>query len=112
MVRIVSAKLIAVSNATAYQLVQVHDVVKANADGWWHHMPHVWIVGGNREAIWWRDQIQPILYPPPLLPYFPGQLALRPSVLVLALPDSWRGWGYFGPNDQNEIGWLESEYQR
>jgi hypothetical protein len=100
------AKLIAVENASALQLTAAHNFIIANASGWWHHVPHVWLLESSQNAQWWRDQIQPIIAVPP-------GIAPTPTVLVLELPRKGlgRNWAYYGPNGANEIGWLLSEYQ-
>jgi hypothetical protein len=50
----------------------VHDLIKENSSGWWHHFPDVWIAGGQPVTAW-RDMIAS---------QTPGK------VMVLALPDA------------------------
>jgi len=108
MPQIAYAKIIVLDNANPWQIQSVHTLVTTHATAWWHHVPHVWIIGDNNlPATWWRDQIQPLIQ---ALPY-----QVSPTVLVLKLPPgglfSQRDWAYFGPSQANEIGWLNSEYQ-
>jgi hypothetical protein len=114
MPQIRSAKLIMVENAQLHQLAAVHSFVKQNASAWWHHVPHVWIVGEgvSRGATWWRDNLMPLVQNP--WPPATTGMTFTPTVLVLKLPDPGPGkrdWAYWGLNNQNEIGWLLTEYQ-
>jgi hypothetical protein len=105
MAKLPQARLIAVNGASTGQLLAVHNLVVENSGGyWWHQMPHVWIVGGNQPTAWWRDQIAPIINTVGLPPQ------MTPAVLVVDLPShGWmRDWAYFGPNDQQQIDWLQS----
>jgi hypothetical protein len=83
----------------------MHQLITANANGWWHHMSNVWVVGSDKPPVWWRDQIMPLLVPLPGMP--------TPSLLVVSLPpgESFRDWAYFGPDDANQIDWLHENYQ-
>jgi hypothetical protein len=38
---------------------EVHQIVKENANGWWHAFGDLWIVGG-KSAKEWRDLVGPI----------------------------------------------------
>jgi hypothetical protein len=58
----------------------VHNVIKRESSGWWHHYADIWIAGGHRPSEW-RDLLTQVA---------PG------VVLVLALPEnaSERGWAF------------------
>src|SRR5690349_6250091 len=106
MPQIPSAKLLVVENAPDHQLNAVHSFVTENAGWWWHHVPHIWVIGENERqtSVWWRDQVQALV----------PVISRVPTVLVFQLPPPGPGnrdWAYWGPNSKNEIGWLETEYQ-
>jgi hypothetical protein len=105
MPKVSPARLIVIDRAQASQLNAIHTFIAANANGWWHHMSNVWLVGSDKSTEWWREQIRPFLLPLPGAP--------TPGVLVLALPpgELFREWAYFGPNDSDQIGWLHDNYQ-
>ena len=99
-----TAHLITVDGLTPYQTNAMHAFVSANADGWWHNMNNVWIVGGPHNAAWWRDHLMPHMA------VLPGQLP--PALLVVALPpEALRDWAYYGPNNANQIGWLTEQFR-
>lgn len=100
------AKILLVDGATPLQLTAIQALVTQHANGWWHHMTNVWIVGSTESATFWRDLIRPIVATQI------GETVV-PSVLVLDLPpaEMTRDWAYFGPSQQNQIGWLLSNYQ-
>jgi hypothetical protein len=82
------------------QRTLLHQVVKENADDWWHRMPNVWVVKGGGGATAWRDRLRPIV---PLAPS---------SVLVLPLRATGKQrWASVGPRAQ--IGsWLREALAR
>jgi hypothetical protein len=76
----------------------VHEVIKANAKGWWHRYPNVWMAGGDNSAADWRDMLKPLVKAPT-------------SVLVLRLPETGHPkWAYFGPDAQDRMKWFHSNY--
>lgn len=75
-----------------------HEIIKANANGWWHNMPNVWIVG-DHDAAFWRDILQPVIS------------GTGASVLVLHLPPpGGRGWAHFGPGSESKTEWFYRAY--
>lgn len=100
----VPIKLVIVDGALPHQLNAVHGFVASNADGWWHHIPTVWILGSAQDATWWRDQLMPLVSSAVV-----G--SAPPTLMVFDLPAAGaRGWGYYGPDDANQIGWLNENY--
>lgn len=90
---------VSVDRATADELNRVQDVIKANANGWWHHQINFWIVGGHK-AEKWRDLIKPCLTEAPS------------NVLVLKLPqEEWeRWWAFTGYEAEKKCKWLNETY--
>jgi hypothetical protein len=58
-----------------------HEIIKANANGWWHHFENTWIAGGKTPGEW-RDLLSDVI------PTGPS------SVIVFALPST-PGWASF-----------------
>ena len=79
-----------------------HEIIRTNANGWWHRMPDIWIVGGIEPRAW-RDLLQPVIA------RFPGS-----SVFVLRLPakEGNRSWSYFGVNAKERMEWIHDNYLR
>ncbi len=92
--------VVSVDRATADELNKVQQVIKANADGWWHRHTNFWIVGGQSAAKW-RDLILPCLIEQPS------------TVLVLNLPDSdeKRWWAFGGDGAKEKCKWLHDNYK-
>lgn len=93
-----NAFAISVDRATQAELNQIHEVIKANANGWWHRHLNFWIVGDG-SALEWRNLIKPYL-------------VSGSSVLVLKLPaeDGDRNWAYSGPNAAEKCKWIHNNY--
>jgi hypothetical protein len=66
--------LIVTSQANDSQRNAVQAIVKEHANGWWHQLPDICIVGGH-DHVYWRDLIKPVL------------LLSNASVIVFQLPD-------------------------
>jgi|GEM_PF-2358631 len=77
----------------------VHELVKAKADGWWHNMPNIWIVGGKTSEFW-RDELHPVI------------AGTGASILVMRLPRDLaeRRWAFQGPNAKTKTDWLHGDY--
>ncbi len=54
------AFVIMLGNITAPQRNAAHELIKKDANGWWHHLPDVWIVGGHGHKHW-ADLLAPII---------------------------------------------------
>jgi len=78
----------------------VQKVVKEHANGWWHRLPNVWMVGGH-SAAFWRDQISPLL---------PNPGATSVLVLRLAPNSESAKWSYWGPNAADRMAWLHRNF--
>lgn len=92
--------IIVVDRGTDEELNAVHQVVKAEAKGWWHRFTNVWLVGG-RTTNEWRDALQEIIRGGPS------------SVLVLRLPKhADRHWSYFGPKWKERCEWIHNNYRK
>lgn len=91
---------ISVDRATAEELNNVQEIVKANADGWWHRHASFWIVGGQ-SASKWRDLIKPVLTESPS------------TILVLRLPgkDVGRWWAFAGRDAEAKCKWLHDNFK-
>lgn len=89
---------ISIDRATQAELNAVHEIVKENANGWWHRHVNLWIVGGGT-ASKWRDLLKPAL--------LSGS-----SILVLQLPDedSEKKWSYNGQNAEEKCRWFHDNY--
>lgn len=91
--------LISIDRATLYELDQVQDLIKNNANDWWHRHTTVWIVGGGK-ASRWRDLIKPILR------------SHGSSILVLQLPKKEsRNWCFSGENAKEQCEWFHQNYK-
>lgn len=93
------AYVVALGNATDAQRQAVQAIVKAHANGWWHNLPDVWIVGGQTHS-YWADLIKPVL----------ATSAAR--VMVLELPRSLdhRMFATRGPLPPSSSTWLWKSY--
>ncbi len=56
------------------QRTLIHELVKNDAEDWWHDLPNVWIVKGGGSVNEWRDRLRPIV---PLAPSTFAVLALK-----------------------------------
>lgn len=76
-----------------------HAFIKEKADGWWHNMPNVWIVGG-RDAGYWRDELKPIV------------AGTDAAIFVMKLPTELpqRHWAFYGPKANEKTRWLKETY--
>ncbi len=92
--------VISVDRATGDELNNVQNVIKENANGWWHRHTNVWIVGGG-SASKWRDLIKPAL---------PSRDS---SVLVIKLPseDADRSWAFSGKDASAKCKWFHENYK-
>jgi len=50
---------IAIEPSTDLQREQVHEMVTAHAELWWHGLQDLWLVGGGTPSEW-RDRLGPI----------------------------------------------------
>jgi hypothetical protein len=90
--------LISIDRASLYELDQVQDMIKNNADDLWHHHETVWIVGGGKASNW-RDLLKPLLR------------SRRSSVLVLQLPkEESRNWCFSGKDAKAKCEWFHQKY--
>jgi len=96
---------ISVDRATTEQLNAVHEVLKKHAHGWWHHHTNLWIVGGGKNATFWRDLIKDAIG---------GALTPQASVLVLRLPSETDGrwWAAKGIKAKKMGEWLRNNYTK
>ena len=76
----------------------VHQVIKTNADTWWHRFENVWLAEG-RSVHDWRDLVYEVLVRPG-----------SSSVLVLKLPEDERWWSLHGTNVREKARWLYETY--
>jgi hypothetical protein len=87
---VTTPKFVIIANKiTDDQRSRMHELVKAQGDGWWHHYADAWIVQ-NHSAAFWRDLLMGIV----------GETGVA-GVLVLELTGMWSA---FGPTNQSE--WL------
>jgi hypothetical protein len=73
---------------------RIHNTIKGQSTGWWHHFPDMWIAGGHT-AIEWRDMIKVV--------------AKGGSVLVLSLPEDaperlWAFSWHENPDSSDSLG--------
>ena len=89
---------ISVDRGTQDELNEVHQIIKANANGWWHTHVSFWVVGGLKCSEW-RDLIKPVLLS-------------GASVLVLKLPSDKkeRNWAFSGTNANKKCKWFHDNY--
>jgi len=90
---------ISVDRATQNELNEVQELIKKNANGWWHRHASFWVVGGL-QASQWRDLIKPAL-------------VSGASVLVLALPttEKDRNWSFSGPSATAKCKWFHDNFK-
>ena len=71
----------------------IQQVVKNNADDWWHEFLDAWIVSTDKKARWWRDELKVIFGAP------------GSSFMVLTLPRPGAGeWSsYMAPKKSKWI---------
>ena len=87
--------LISVDMIDDTQRALIHELVKENADSWWHQQANLWIVIGGGDVGDWRDAIGPFIRG------VPG------NVIVLKLPpEGMRAWGTNGVNGT----WLRENF--
>ena len=55
-----AAYIIVTYSLTDFERGQVHQLVKSNADRWWHQFPDVWI-GWGKTTSFWRDLIKEVV---------------------------------------------------
>ena len=80
------------------QREKIQDVVKANADGWWHHMPNVWLLSG-KTATAWRDLVKDIVAPGPA------------GILVFKVDTVFSG-GWSGYTQKKMYPWLHENWKK
>src|SRR5690606_36286918 len=75
--------VISIDRATQEELNRAHQIIKENANGWWHRHATTWIAGGLTAAEW-RDLLKDTLR------------SSQSSVLVLKLPKEEAGsaWAF------------------
>jgi hypothetical protein len=91
--------LIYVHDANDDQREAIQAIVKTHANGWSHHLPDLWIAGGQSHT-YWADLIKPIL-------------ALSGAgLVVLELPrdKAKRMFAVRGKNPPRMLDWLWSSY--
>lgn len=76
-----------------------HALIKEKANGWWHNMPNIWIVGGHT-SVYWRNELKPVI------------VGTNAAILVMRLPKELplRDWAYFGPKAEARTRWLDETY--
>jgi len=88
---------IVINRATAQQRAQVHEIVKSNADGWWHGFGDLWIVRG-KSVEGWRDLVG-IAFS-----------AVPSGVIVLRIADPGvPRWAYRAKLSDSAADWLRKE---
>ena len=85
--------------ATDTQREQVQTLVKEHANGWWHHVPDAWIVGGHDHKFW-ANTVGPIL----------SGTAARLLVLELPHETSQRMFAQRGRASRSSLDWLWKTY--
>jgi hypothetical protein len=100
MEKIEKVHIIIVDEATPEQLNAAQELIKTKADGWWHHLPTIWLVGGTTSASEWVRVLKASL------------AGGRASVIVLALPDdeASRDWAYYGVDSKDRTAWLHKSF--
>ena len=93
-----SACIIVIDRPQPEEREAVHELVKANADTWWHWFENTWLVTGNLTAVRWRDVLKPAAKPGPS------------AILIVQLADE--GWAYFGPKAKERAKWLHEHVKR
>jgi hypothetical protein len=93
------AYTLALGGASDSQREAVQALVKAHANGWWHNLPDVWIVGGHNHK-YWADLIHPVL----------ASSTARLLVLELPRDPSTRTFAYRGPFPRTTRDWLWKTY--
>lgn len=88
------AHVLVLDNITPEQREQIHEVVKENSAGWWHHFADSWIVLSSRTSEEWRDLLTPII------PVGAGVVVLRVD------RDSPETWAVRFPGAKEKSGWL------
>lgn len=93
-----SAKfVVVVDRASDAQLQSVHQILKANASGWWHRFTNTWVVSSDdKTAAYWRDLLTPIVSRPA-------------SVLVLKVDQT--SWAYRGPDAKERAAWFHQNFR-
>lgn len=93
------AYIVSIGYATDAQRNTVQAAIKANANGWWHHLPDTWIVGGH-DHTFWADLVEPLL------------AGTRARLLVLELPRdaNARMFAVRGGLNSNARKWLWETY--
>lgn len=85
--------IVVASSLSAQQREQIHEIVKAKSNGWWHHMPNVWIVRGGTVASWtdsWTSVVEP------------GRAAGLVFKLDNGTPEGWSGYA-----EQKMYDWIQ-----
>jgi hypothetical protein len=93
--------VIVLDRATPEERAAVHEIIKANAKGWWHHFADTWIVGG-KTAQTWTQLLKPALPT--------GQS----SILIFRLPanPAPADWSYFGIDGQKRLRWMYDTFEK
>jgi hypothetical protein len=86
---------IAIEPSTDLQREQVHEMVKAHAEIWWHGIQDLWFVGGGAPGEW-RDRIKPI---------FPTTEAGKVMVFKVQRGG---GWAYRADFPESTSSWLRT----
>jgi hypothetical protein len=87
---------IVIETTVAIQREQVQEIVKANAESWWHNIADLWIVTGH-DASTWRDLVGVV---------FPDGTG---KVLVLRLDVASGGtWAFRGSFSETAKDWIRN----
>jgi hypothetical protein len=94
--------MILIDSATDAQRSAVHQKVKKASGSWWHAYNDAWIVQGGPTANEWIPRLQSI--------FKTG----AGSFLVFGMPSTseTRSWAYFGPNPNQRVSWLHTNYTK
>jgi hypothetical protein len=87
--------VIVVDRAGAVRLKAVHEVVKGNAKGWWHHYENTWIVTTDKTLGEWRDLVRSAIEPVGIS-----------GVLVLRVAEESPRWAMGGFRSDSRSGWF------
>lgn len=92
--------IIILDQATKEQIDAVHQIVKENANGWWHHFTNTWMLFSERNPDKWSDLIKDAIKEG------------NTSILIFALPPEkkQRLWQYWGIDAEKRTEWIKKNY--
>src|SRR4051812_49096018 len=93
--------LITIEEPTQNLREAIQEMVKQNAEEWWHQMPDVWIVQGG-SVVDWRDRLLPLRTA--------AGVNSRGLVLQLPKPFGGRSWAATGQTAAKEFSWFPENY--